>query len=111
MELLCNCEHKHPNISGFAKIEELNKLEKFYSAFSTRSRLIIIDALAKIEMCVCELARHANMTKSAMSHQLKVLKELGLIKSRRLGKEVFYSLADNHVKQVYELAFEHIKEV
>ena len=111
MELVCKCKHSHPKVSGFANIDELNKLEKFYSALSTCSRLIIIDALAKTEMCVCELARHANMTKSAMSHQLKVLKELGLIKSRRVGKEVFYSLEDNHVKQVYEIALEHIREV
>ena len=111
MEIKCNCKHKHPTVSGFLNVEELERLEKFYTAFSTRSRLIIIDALDKAEMCVCEIARHANMTKSAVSHQLKVLKELGLVKSRKKGKEVFYSLSDEHVKSLFQISIEHIKEV
>ena len=111
MQIICNCEHEHPNVSGFLNGEELDKLEKFYSAFSTRSRIVIIDALDKAEMCVCELARHANMTKSAVSHQLKVLKELRLVKSRKMGKEVFYSLSDEHVKSLFEISIHHIKEL
>ncbi len=111
MEIVCNCNHEHPNINEFTSDEVLCKLEKFYSAFATKSRLVIIDALDKAEMCVCELARHSNMTKSAISHQLKILKDLRLVKSRKVGKEVFYSLADNHVKSVFEISLEHIKEL
>ena len=111
MEIICNCKHEHPKVSEFTNEECLSKLEKFYSAFSTRSRLVIIDALDKTEMCVCELARHSNMTKSAISHQLKILKDLRLVKSRKIGKEVFYSLADNHVKSVFEISLDHIKEL
>ena len=111
MEIICNCEHKHPDVGEFISEEILTKLEDFYSAFATRSRLVIIDALDKAEMCVCELARHSNMTKSAISHQLKILKGLRLVKSRKVGKEVFYSLADNHVKSIFEISLEHIKEL
>lgn len=111
MKEICNCEHDPSGATGLASEEILGKLENFYSAFSTRSRLAIIDALDKAEMCVCELGRRLNMTKSAVSHQLKILKELRLIKSRKAGKEVFYSLADEHVKMLFEISIEHINEL
>lgn len=111
MEEICKCTHEHPKVDAFLSSSELARLEEFYSAFSTKSRLILIDALCKAEMCVCELARHAKMTKSAVSHQLRVLKEGGLIKSRKAGKEVFYSLADEHVKMLFEISIEHINEL
>lgn len=111
MEDICKCNHEHPKVDNFASEEVLGKLESFYSAFATKSRLIIIDALDKAEMCVCELARHAKMSKSAISHQLRILKEHNLIKSRKAGKEVFYSLADDHVKALFEISIEHINEL
>lgn len=111
MKEVCNCDHLPSGVTGLASEEMLENLEKFYSAFSARSRLAIIDALDKAEMCVCELGRLLNMTKSAVSHQLRILKELGLIKARKSGKEVFYSLADEHVKMLFEISIEHINEL
>lgn len=61
-------------------------------------------------MCVCDLAVLLNMTKSAISHQLRALRQANLVKQRREGKVVFYSLSDDHVKSVFELGLEHIKE-
>jgi ArsR family transcriptional regulator len=61
-------------------------------------------------MCVCDLAALLNMTKSAISHQLRYLRQANLVKPRRQGKEVFYSLADDHVKEIFEKGLEHIRE-
>ena len=62
------------------------------------------------EMCVCDIAQLLNMTQSAISHQLRILKQSQLVKSRRDGKSVFYSLADDHVYRIINQGFEHIKE-
>jgi ArsR family transcriptional regulator len=67
-------------------------------------------ALDNDEMCVCDLSEVLRMTKSAISHQLKVLKDSGLVKFRRDGKNVFYTLKDDHVKTILEMGIEHIKE-
>jgi len=67
-------------------------------------------ALDESEMCVCDLAVLLGMTKSAISHQLRSLREANLVKNRREGKNVFYSLADDHVKQIFEKGLEHIRE-
>lgn len=61
-------------------------------------------------MCVCDIASVLNMTKSAVSHQLKTLRNAKLVKFRKTGKEVFYSLADNHIKEIFEQGLEHIEE-
>ena len=70
----------------------------------------IIYLLEDNELCVCDIAYILNMTKSAVSHQLKNLREMNLIKSRKVGKEVWYSLADDHVKEVFDVRLEHIME-
>ena len=75
---------------------------------STRMR--IMAALDSGEMCVCDLSALLDMTKSAISHQLKSLKDAQLVKSRRDGKNVYYSLKDEHVKLIIEMGIEHIKE-
>lgn len=106
------CEHIHQNEIKNIKIEELliQSLENFYSAFSTASRIKILYLLSMSSFCVCELASLLNMTKSAVSHQLKYLKELGLIKGEKNGKEVQYSLLDKHVKDLIDISIEHIGE-
>jgi len=73
-------------------------------------RIQILCALIQNEMCVCDLAVLINVTKSAISHQLRSLKEAHLVKSRRSGKNVFYSLDDEHVKDILEKALDHIIE-
>ncbi len=114
-ELTCDCEIIHDDIVSLVKSQildsvTLNDIANFYKAFSDSTRIKIINALDCHEMCVCDIAVLLNMTKSSVSHQLKYLKEQNIIKSRKQGKIVFYSLADSHVKELFEVCHEHIKE-
>lgn len=114
-ELKCDCEIIHKNKVESAKKDLLQKdlldlMSGFYKAMADDTRLKIINILEKNELCVCDIAVILNMTKSAVSHQLKYLKKLNLIKSRKQGKEVWYKLADHHVKKVFDVCLEHIKE-
>ena len=78
--------------------------------FGDSTRIKILWALDEEEMCVCDIASLLNMTQSAISHQLRVLKQAHLVKNRRDGKIVYYSLADEHVKQIFEQGLVHTKE-
>lgn len=114
-ELVCDCETIHDEIVSHVKENILNEqililMTNFYKAFADSTRIKIIAALDIHEMCVCDIAVLLNMTKSAVSHQLKYLKKLDIIKSRKEGKIVFYSLSDEHVKLLFETCHEHIKE-
>lgn len=82
----------------------------FFKVMGDCTRLRLLWALDGGEMCVCDLAVVLNMTKSAVSHQLKTLKDAKLVKSRRAGKNVYYSLDDDHIKTVLEMALVHINE-
>ncbi len=90
--------------------EVLLAMSDFYKALSDSTRIKIINALDCSELCVCDISALLNMTKSAVSHQLQNLKEMNLIKSRKQGKEVLYSLADQHVLRVFEISLEHVLE-
>lgn len=74
------------------------------------TRIQILCALAQSEMCVCDLASVVNVSRSAMSHQLRILRHAHLVKSRREGKNIFYSLDDDHVKSVIQMSLEHTEE-
>ena len=74
------------------------------------SRIRILYVLFEEELCVCDIAQTLNMTQSAISHQLRILKQSGLVKNRREGKQVFYSLADDHVRTIIAQGREHIEE-
>lgn len=87
--------------------ERLDKLSQFFKAFSDLSRLKIITALSKSELCVCDLCEITNMTQSAVSHQMKYLIALDVVKRKRAGKYVFYSLSDSHVMSVLSQGLEH----
>lgn len=89
---------------------ELIDLADFYKVLGDSTRVKILWALDKAEMCVCDIAVLLNMTKSAISHQLKALRAANLVKYRKEGKVVFYSLADDHVKKIFETGLEHIRE-
>ena len=89
---------------------DIYNLADFFKVLGDSTRAKIISALDISEMCVCDLAVLLNMTKSAISHQLRALRQANLVKQRREGKVVFYSLSDDHVKSVFELGLEHIKE-
>lgn len=82
----------------------------FFSVFGDSTRIKILWALDKRELCVCDIAAILKMTKSAVSHQLRVLRENRLVTSRKEGKAVFYSLHDNHVREIFEKAAEHLDE-
>lgn len=90
--------------------QTLKKLSDLYKVFSDHTRLQILWVLECNEICVCDLAALLNMTTSAVSHQLRVLRYVKLVTSRRDGKNVYYSLADNHVKDIILRGLEHVNE-
>lgn len=90
--------------------ETMTDLADLFKIFGDLSRLKILFVLFEHEVCVCDLAEMLNMTDSAVSHQLKILRSNKLIKSRRDGKSVFYSLLDDHVKTIIEQGMDHIME-
>ncbi len=89
---------------------ELYDLAELFKVFGDSTRIRILFVLFEAEVCVCDLAEALNMTQSAISHQLKILKQNKLVKNRREGKSIFYSLADNHVKTIIAQGMEHIRE-
>lgn len=89
---------------------ELYDLSELFKVFGDSTRIRILFVLFECEVCVCDLAEALNMTQSAISHQLKILKQNKLVKSRREGKSVFYSLADEHVRTIIAQGLDHIEE-
>lgn len=91
-------------------IEELYDLAELFKFFGDSTRIRILYELIDRDICVADLAAALDMTQSAVSHQLRILKQSRLIKSRREGKQIFYSLDDDHVKKMIELGMEHLSE-
>ena len=111
----CDCNIIHRDVVEKAKSlmlddELLLCMADFYKALSDSTRIKIISLLANHQLCVCDIASLLNMTKSAISHQLQNLREMNLIKGIKKGKEVFYSLADKHVLEVFEISKDHVLE-
>ena len=90
--------------------DDLYDLAEIFKVFGDSTRIKILYVLFEAEMCVCDIAQLLNMTQSAISHQLRILKQSKLVKNRREGKAVFYSLADGHVRSIIDQGYEHIKE-
>ena len=90
--------------------DELYDLAELFKVFIYATRIRILIVLLEKDVCVCDLAETLNMTQSAISHQLKILKQNKLVKGRREGKSVFYSLADDHVRTIIEQGIDHIAE-
>lgn len=112
---LCDCDVLHEKTVEKVKgqmpsDEDVSDISDFFRIFADSTRIKILWSLDKSELCVCDIAVLLDMTKSAVSHQLRVLKDASLVKSRREGKVVFYSLADEHIKDIFEKAVEHIYE-
>ena len=112
-----SCEYMHIHLDIVSAVLEdmpsddtLYKLSELYKLFGDKTRIRILYVLLKREMCVCDIAKLLDMTISAISHQLKILKQASLVKFRREGKTVFYSLADDHVKTILNNGMEHIEE-
>ena len=110
----CNCIHEDKKdiaIKSLKSVKGFEEMSKFFKNFSDITRLKIMTVLDGAgDMCVCDIAVSLDMTKSAISHQLKYLKKCNLVKSLKKGKEVFYSLADDHVKDILEKGIEHLQE-
>lgn len=113
-EFVCDCNVIHQDvventIKQMADEDMLNKLAEFFKILGDTTRTKILYALDKNEMCVCDIANVLNMSKSSISHQLGTLRCSGIVKCRKVGKEVFYTLDDEHVKEVFEVGMEHIE--
>ena len=114
-DLFCDCKVIHGDIVDAVKQrmpdeEDIYDLSDFFKVLGDSTRMRIIWALDESEMCVCDIAVLLNMTKSAISHQLRALRNANLVKFRREGKTVYYSLKDDHVRDIFEIGMEHIKE-
>ncbi len=113
-EFSCDCSVIHKEIvektlNNMPEEDEFNKLAEFFKILGDTTRVRILHALDQNEMCVCDIANVLNMTKSSISHQLGTLRRSGIVKCRKVGKEVFYMLDDEHVQKVFEVGFEHIE--
>ena len=91
--------------------ELLYGLSEFYKIFGDQTRLRILDALLNKPLCVNEISELLDMTKSAISHQLKNLRTSNLVKTEKIGKNVYYSISDEHIKIILKYGLEHISEV
>ena len=112
---ICECQHTH--IQLIKKVREMMPSEdviydvaELFKVFGDSTRTNILMALFESEMCVCDIGELLQMTKSAISHQLRILRQSKLFKARKVGKEVFYSLSDDHVVKIFEMAIEHVAE-
>lgn len=90
--------------------EVLADLADFFKVFGDTTRIKMLCVLFQSEMCVCDLAAALGMSQSAISHQLRLLKQMKLVKNRRDGKTVYYSLADSHIQTIMDQGMEHISE-
>lgn len=111
----CELLHLHENIVRKVRAmvpseDVLYDLTELFRIFGDSTRVRILYALFASEMCVCDIAAILNMTQSAISHQLRALKNAKLVKARRDGKTVFYSLADDHVRSIIDEGIEHVTE-
>ena len=104
------CEPVHGEALSGIQEEMLYDLAELFKVFGDSTRIRILYALMQSEMCVCDLASTLQMGQSAVSHQLRVLKQAKLVKYRRAGKTVFYSLADSHVVTILDQGLDHIGE-
>ena len=112
-----HCEYMHAHEELVEQVKgkmpddnELYDLADLFKVFGDSTRIKILYVLFETEMCVCDIATLLGMSLSAISHQLRVLKQSGLVKYRREGKSVFYSLADDHIRTIIDQGYEHICE-
>lgn len=97
-------------IKGMPEETQLYDLAELFKVFGDSTRIRILYVLSEVEICVGDIAQILNMTQSAISHQLRILKQNKLVKVRRDGKQIYYSLADDHVRVILSMGKEHIEE-
>ena len=112
-EFSCDCNVIHQEavdkvLEKMPSEDTFNHLEDLFKLIGDTTRCRILFALDQNEMCVCDLANVLNMTKSSISHQLAVLRRSGVVRCRKNGKEVYYTLDDEHVVKLFEIGLEHI---
>ncbi len=113
-EFICDCSVIHQDVVDITMekmpdADTFNKLAEFFKIIGDTTRTKILFALDQNEMCVCDIANVLGMSKSSISHQLGTLRRSGIVKCRKSGKEVFYTLDDDHVKEVFEIGIKHIE--
>lgn len=111
----CDCDIIHEDTVANARKVMLEEdtyydLAEFFKVFSDITRIKILNALLLSEMCVCDIGSLLNMNHSAVSHQLRLLKQMRLVKFRKEGKIVYYSLDDHHIKEIFDQGLIHVKE-
>lgn len=111
----CNCTIIHANTvesvrKQMPSANEIFELSEFFKILGDSTRIRILSALSQSELCVCDISSLLEMTQSAVSHQLRLLKQARLVKFRRCGKIVYYSLDDTHVRDVLSVGFAHTQE-
>ena len=111
----CDCNVIHKDIvekvsNNLPSEQSMYDLAELFKVFGDSTRIRILSALSVSEMCVCDIASLLNMTKSSISHQLRILKTAKLVRFRKSGKSVYYSLSDSHVAKIMSQGFEHINE-
>ncbi len=115
MQEECECNIVHESAverarAGMPDEDTLADVAELFKVFGDTTRTRILSALFETELCVCDLASLLGMTKSAISHQLRILRQTKIVKSRKSGKEVYYSLDDGHISRIFQTALEHLKE-
>lgn len=113
-EFICDCNIIHEDVvkatlEKMPKQELFNNLADFFKIIGDITRTKILYALDQNEMCVCDIANVLGMSKSSISHQLAVLRKSGIVKCRKDGKEVYYTLDDEHIQKVFEVGIEHVE--
>lgn len=117
MDEFANCDYMHVHEDLIRQVNEhmpdeevLYDLAELFKIFGDSTRIRILYVLFESEMCVCDLAQLLSVSMSAVSHQLRVLKQAKLVKFRREGKTVFYSLSDDHVRTILDQGLNHLEE-
>ena len=107
---ICSGDHPHPDFKNLEiDYDTLYDLSEFFKVFGDSTRISIISVLYKHgELCVCDIAEALGATQSAISHQLRILRNTGLVKPRREGKTIYYALDDEHVEEIYKMGLTHI---
>lgn len=111
----CDCNIIHQDAVDTVKVnmpdeEDIFEVADLFKAFGDSTRARIICALSIRELCVCDLSALLNMSQSAVSHQLRTLKQARIVRNRRNGKSVYYFLDDEHIKALFRMAIEHVTE-
>ncbi len=107
----CNIIHKESvdnTLKNMIDDDTIFDVGDFFKILGDSTRIKILFSINNNRLCVCDIANILKMSKSSISHQLKILRDYNIVKNEKIGKEVFYELDDNHVKEVFEIALKHI---